>query len=144
MVRCVTLVPGLRQSVQMVVTSADTASAVGSGDVPVLATPRLLALAEAAAVAAVRPDLAEGQTTVGTAAALEHMRASPVGATVVVEAELIDVIGRRLAFTFTARQDAGGADAGGADAGGADAIVGTGTMERVLVDRERFISQARR
>jgi fluoroacetyl-CoA thioesterase len=129
----VELVPGLRESVQIVVSEADTASALGSGDVPVLATPRLLALAEAAAVAAVRPALADGQTTVGTAAAIEHVRASPVGAPVVVEAELIDVDGRRLAFTFTAWQDRDGGDV----------VIGSGTMERVLVDRERFISQAR-
>ncbi len=71
------LQPGLRSSVRIVVTEADTAIAIGSGDVPVLATPRLLALAEAAAVRAVAAALADGQTSVGTAAELKHRLASP-------------------------------------------------------------------
>ena len=85
----------------------DTAAALGSGDVPVLGTPRLLALAEAATVAAVAPHLAPGQTTVGTAVTLEHRRASPVGSGLVIEAELTEVDGRRLVFSFIARRDDG-------------------------------------
>ncbi len=73
---------GLRATVTAEVTDADTAQALGSGDVPVLGTPRLLALAEAASVAAVAPHLASGQTTVGTAVSLEHSRPSPVGTAV--------------------------------------------------------------
>ena len=71
---------GLRASVSAVVADEDTAIRAGSGDVPVLATPRLLALAEAAAVAAISPHLPSGVTSVGTSASLEHRRASPVGA----------------------------------------------------------------
>src|SRR5258708_34791624 len=74
----------LRATITAEVTDADTAQALGSGDVPVLGTPRLLALAEAACVAAVAPQLEEGQTTVGTAVSLEHKRASPVGAPIEV------------------------------------------------------------
>ena len=74
---------------------------------PVLGTPRLLALAEAATVAAVAPHLADGLTTVGTAVTLEHRQASPVGAEIVVEAELTEVDGRRLVFGFIARRDDG-------------------------------------
>ena len=81
---------------QIVVADTDTAMAMGSGDVPVLGTPRLLALAEAAAIAAIGPNLESGLTSVGTGAALEHKRPSPVGAEVVVEAELTEVEGRRL------------------------------------------------
>src|SRR6266581_9289163 len=98
------LAPGLMASVRIAVSDTDTANAIGSGDVPVLATPRLLALAEAAAVAAVTPHLEPGVTSVGTSVALEHKRASPVGAQVVVEAELTEVDGRRLVFRFIARQ----------------------------------------
>lgn len=127
---------GVRSWVRIVVADADTAMAVGSGDVPVLATPRLLALAEAAAVAAVTPGLAPGMTSVGTSAVLEHTRASPVGAEVVVEAELTEVDERRLAFRFIARQQQ---PAGAADD---EVVVGAGTMERVLVDRERFVRRA--
>jgi fluoroacetyl-CoA thioesterase len=81
----------------------DTAVAMGSGDVPVLGTPRLLALAEAAAAAAIRPSLEPAQTSVGTSAAMEHNLPSPFGAEVVVEAELTEVDGRRLVFRFMAR-----------------------------------------
>src|SRR5215831_4166022 len=96
---------GQRASVSAVVADADTAIQAGSGDVPVLATPRLLALAEAATVAAISPQLPSGMTSVGTSASLEHRRASLVGAEVVVEAELTEVDGRRLVFSFIARED---------------------------------------
>jgi len=163
---------GQRASVSAVVTDADTAISAGSGDVPVLATPRLLALAEAAAVAAVAPHLAPGMTSVGTSASLEHRRASPVGAEVVVEAELTEVDGRRLMFSFIARESVprpgGGAGEGAGNAAGAgmgpgsaagagegaggaagaredrdeDLVVGAGTVERVLVDRAAFLARA--
>jgi predicted thioesterase len=126
------LAPGLRASVRAVVTGTDTAAAMGSGDVPVLATPRLLALAESAATAAIGSYLDDGYTSVGTAAALDHLRASPVGAELVVEAELTEVDGRRLVFSFVAW-------AGQPAAG---LVVGKGTMERAVVHRERFIARA--
>jgi len=153
--------------VSAVVADADTAISAGSGDVPVLATPRLLALAEAAAVAAIAPHLAPGMTSVGTSASLEHRRASPVGAEVVVEAELTEVDGRRLVFSFIARESAhrpggdgegarrtggdgrearrdgeGAPSAGGAGGDGEDLVVGAGTVERVLVDRAAFLARA--
>jgi predicted thioesterase len=116
----------------VVVTEADTAAAMGSGDVPVLATPRLLALAEAATVAAVEPQLAGGFTSVGTSVALEHRRASPPGAEIDVEAELTEVDGQRLVFSFIAR-------AADTDE---DVVIGAGTVERVVVDRARFVARA--
>jgi fluoroacetyl-CoA thioesterase len=130
------LARGLLSFVRIVVTDTDTAIALGSGDVPVLGTPRLLALAEAAAVAAIRPGLEPGVTSVGTSAVLEHERPSPVGAEVVVEAVLTEVDGRRLGFRFIARQELPGAAPD--DPG---AVVGAGTLERVLVDRDRFVSR---
>jgi len=132
---------GQRASVSAVVTEADTAMLAGSGDVPVLATPRLLALAEAATVAAISPHLASGMTSVGTSASLEHRRASPVGAEVVVEAELTEVDGRRLVFSFIAREGGRRAGLPGED-GNEDRVVGAGTVERVLVDREAFLARA--
>jgi fluoroacetyl-CoA thioesterase len=131
------LAPGLRSVVRIVVADTDTASAIGSGDVPVLGTPRLLALAEAAAAAAVRPSLEPGQTSVGTSAVLEHTRPSPLGAEIVVEAELTEVDGRRLVFRFTAQHKRlpGSPD-------DRTLVVGAGTMERVIVDRDRFVSRA--
>jgi len=131
------LAPGLRSVVRIVVADADTAVAMGSGDVPVLGTPRLLALAEAAAAAAIRPGLEPGQTSVGTSAVLEHNRPSPLGAEVVVEAELTEVDGRRLVFRFTAwhKRLPGSPDDD-------NVIVGAGTLERAIVDRDRFVSRA--
>lgn len=133
------LTAGLRATVRMAVTNADTAEAMGSGNVPVLATPRLLALAEAATVAAVAPHLGDGLTAVGTAVSLEHRKASPLGAEVVVEAELTDVDGRRLVFGFVAR--AGNSGNGGGAHAADDEVVGAGTVERVVLDRERFLAR---
>jgi len=128
------LAVGLRAIVTHVVGEADTAAAMGSGDVPVLGTPRLLALAEAATVAAVAPRLDDGQTSVGTAVHLEHRRASPPGAELVVEAELTEIDGPRLVFMFIAR----GAYTGEDDEG---EVIGAGTLERVVVDRGRFLTR---
>src|SRR5256714_7458515 len=96
------LEPGLSASVRLTVTEADTAQALGSGDVPVLATPRLLALAEAASVRATARHLPAGTTTVGTRVALDHLAATPIGGTVTVAAQLSTVDGRRLTFVVTA------------------------------------------
>lgn len=130
------LAPGLRASVQVTVTDADTSAAMGSGDVPVLGTPRLLALAEAAAAAAVTPHIEPGFTSVGTAVNLEHRHASPLGAQILVEAELTSVDRTRLEFGFIAR-------AVGAADDDPDAVIGAGTHERVVVDRARFLARTR-
>lgn len=123
-----TLAPGLRATVSVTVGQPDTAIQVGSGDLPVLGTPRLLALAEGATVQAVQPHLEEGKTTVGTKVVLEHRAPSPIGMDVEVTAELTAVEGRRLVFSFTAVDRAG-------------TLLGTGTIERVVVDRERFLAR---
>lgn len=132
--------PGERASVRVVVAEEDTAIAAGSGDVPVLSTPRMLALAEAAAVAAVGPHLQPGTTTVGTAALVEHRHACALGAEVVVESELTEVDGRRLAFSFIARET-GRTEPGN---GNEPLVVGAGTLERVLVNRDAFLANAAR
>jgi fluoroacetyl-CoA thioesterase len=126
------LTVGLRASVSAEVTQADTAEALGSGDLQVLGTPRLLALAEAAAVAAVAPQLGQDQSTVGTAVSLEHKRPTALGARIEVEAELTEIDGRRLVFMFI----------GYGPGDGDEAVIGAGTVERVVVDRERFLAKA--
>src|SRR5919107_863346 len=83
-----TLEPGLEPAFGYTVTEADTAAAIGSGEVPVLATPRVLALAERATVAAVAGALQAGATTVGTRVELDHLAPSLVGADLAVEAVL--------------------------------------------------------
>ena len=135
------LAPGLLAELRVVVSEADTAIAAGSGDVPVLATPRLLALAEAASVAAIEPQLGAEMTSVGTAASLEHRRASPVGAEIVVEAELTEVAGRRLVFSFIVRHSPPGNSGDGGPDADEDLVVGAGTLERVVVDREKFLAR---
>ncbi|MGR6320904.1 hotdog domain-containing protein [Micromonospora soli] len=122
--------PGLTARVELTVTDADTAQAVGSGDVPVLGTPRVLALAEAATVAAVATRMPTGSTTVGTRIELEHRAATPVGRTVLARARLAKVDGRRLLFEVTVADG--------------DETVAEGRVERVLVDRQRFVERAAR
>ncbi len=129
------LVVGLNASVRAVVSEADTAAELGSGAVPVLGTPRLLALAEAATVAAVEAELGPGKTTVGTSVTLEHRRASPVGSSLVVQAELTEVDGRRLVFSFIARQEDPPPPPGEHQP-----VLGAGTIERIVVSEDRFLA----
>jgi fluoroacetyl-CoA thioesterase len=124
---------GLQATVSAEVGEEDTALALGSGDLPVLGTPRLLALAEAACVAAVAGKLPDGQTTVGAAVSLEHHRPSGLGTGIEVRAELVEIEGRRLFFGFIAY----------GPGEGDDAVIGAGTVQRVLVDSERFLARAR-
>lgn len=119
---------GARAEVSLTVTDVDTAQALGSGDVPVLATPRVVALVEAATVRATARRIATGTTTVGTRIDLRHTAATPIGATVVAEAELVEVSGRSLRFEVIVRQ--------------ATTTVATGSVERVLLDRRRFLAKA--
>ena len=119
---------GLTARVELTVTDGDTAQAMGSGDVPVLGTPRLLALAEAATVAATAAKLPPGTTTVGTRVELDHTAPSPVGAKVTALATLAKVDGRRLLFEV--RVTAG------------DQPIAEARIERALVDRQRFVSEA--
>ncbi len=126
------LTVGLRATVTAEVGEGDTAIALGSGDLPVLGTPRLLALAEAACVAAVAPQLPAGQTTVGTAISLEHHRPSGLGTPIEVRAELVEIEGRKLFFGFIAY----------GPGEGDDSVLGAGTVQRVLVDAERFLAKA--
>jgi predicted thioesterase len=119
---------GAGAKVQLTVSDADTAQALGSGDVPVLGTPRVLALAEAATVAATARRIPGGLTTVGARAELDHRVATAVGRTVVAEARLSKVDGRRLVFEIAVRDG--------------ETLVAEGRIERLLVDRHRFVARA--
>jgi predicted thioesterase len=112
------------------VTSADTAAELGSGDLDVLATPRLLAWCERMTCEVVASELRPQDTTVGTRVSLEHLAASPVGAEITVTAAVTYVDGRLLTFTVNA-----------VDATGR--LVATGEVRRVSVDRERFLGRLR-
>jgi predicted thioesterase len=119
-------------TLRFTVTAADTAEAVGSGSLPVLGTPRLLAWCEAATCAALEPTLPAGSTSVGTRVELEHVGASAVGQEVEVTASSSYVDGRLHRFTVAARNVADDA---------AGRVVGTGEITRVVVDAERFLSR---
>ncbi|MGH2685584.1 MAG: thioesterase family protein, partial [Actinomycetota bacterium] len=101
------LEPGLQATVQETVTEGMTATSFGSGDVDVLATPAVLALAEAASVAAVADHLEEGTTTVGASVTLDHLAPTPVGAIVIATSGLVEVDGQRLTFSFEVTDAAG-------------------------------------
>ena len=119
---------GASAQLELTVTDADTAQTVGSGDVPVLATPRVLALAEAATVRALARRLESGTTTVGTRVELSHKAPTPIGRTVLAVATLVTVAGRRLTFDVTVKEG--------------DAVVAEARVERVLVNRSKFLETA--
>lgn len=119
---------GATATVTRTVTDDDTARALGSGDLEVLATPRLLAWCEAATVAAVADALDPSRTTVGTRVDLEHLRACLVGTTVVVRASLGHIDGRLLRFAVAATD-------------ASDVLLGRATVTRVVVDRARFLAR---
>ena len=111
----------------MVVADGDTAVALGSGDVNVLGTPRLVALFEEATVDALRGVLDEGQSSVGMRVQVDHLQPTPVGAEVSAEATLDKIEGRRITFSVTA-----------SDSGG---LVGAGKVTRVMIDVDKFMSK---
>ncbi len=110
------------------VTDKVTAAAVGSGMLPVFATPSMIALIEKAAAESVAPQLEAGMTTVGTRLDVAHTAATPVGMTVRAVTELTEIDGRRLNFTVHAFDDAG--------------EIGSGTHERFIVNAEKFLAKA--
>ena len=109
------------------VTPDKTAEALGSGDVPVYGTPSLVALLETAAVNALAGRLAPGETTVGTWLEISHLAATPVGADVTAEAELVGIEGRRLTFTVVAHDHR--------------TKIGEGSHHRMIVARDRFLAK---
>ena len=120
--------PGLSAEIDLTVGEEDTALALRSGDVAVLGTPRIVALCEEAAVAAVADRLADGETTVGMRVQLDHLAPTRVGGRVRAEATLEKVQGRRLIFTVSV-----------SDARG---LVAAGKITRVVVVTERFLEKA--
>lgn len=113
-------------SVTHTVTFDDTAKALGSGDLDVLGTPRVLAWCEEATCAAL--DLPPSQTSVGTRVELEHLAASPIGAVVTATATAVYSDGRLTRFQVVAQDSSG-------------TLLATGEVRRVVVDRERFLSR---
>lgn len=120
---------GLSAVVDMTVSDEDTAIVLRSGEVPVLATPRILALVEEASVRALEGHLDTGCSTVGMRVQLEHISPTPIGGVVRAEAQLEKVEGRRLVFHVSARDERG--------------LVAAGKVTRVVVDVHRFMEKTR-
>lgn len=115
---------GLSDVVSITVTGEDTAIALGSGDVPVLGTPRVVALFEQASVAVLSGLLPQGSTSVGTSISLDHAAASGVGANVTAKATVTGSDGRKVEFAVELVEG--------------PKITATGTHTRFIVDRTRF------
>ncbi|MGZ4689235.1 MAG: thioesterase family protein [Acidimicrobiia bacterium] len=122
------LEPGLVGSAALVVCDSDTALHLGSGDVPVLATPSVVLLAERATVQAVDGHIEAGHTTVGYRVQLDHLSPVPVGDEVLAEAVLESIEGRRLTFRVSVKHR--------------DGLVAAGRITRVVVERSRFLGKA--
>ena len=125
--------PGMSASVSLTVSESDTALSLRSGDVPVLATPRLVALCEEASCQVLDGRLGPGRTSVASRIQFDHLVPVPVGAKVTAEATLEKVEGRRLVFTISVTLDAHDRPA----------LVGAGRLTRVAVDRPAFLAKAR-
>ncbi|MEG2455050.1 MAG: thioesterase family protein [Oscillospiraceae bacterium] len=119
---------GLKGRAETVVTTQNTAAAIGSGLVPVFATPMMIALMESASVTALSGQLEEGNGTVGTALTITHDAATPIGMRVWAEAEVTAVDGKAIGFTVRCYDEAG--------------QIGGGTHQRFVITTDRFLAKA--
>ena len=119
---------GLKGQAETTVNEQNTAAAMGSGLLPVFATPAMLALMEQAAASSVQPYLGEGEGTVGTRLEVSHLAATPIGLPVRAESELVAVDRRKLTFTVRAW--------------GGEELIGEGTHQRFVIDNARFLEKA--
>lgn len=118
---------GLKGRAETVVVQENTAAAVGSGLVPVFATPSMIALMEQAASSSLLPRLEEGQGSVGTHIDVTHESATPIGLKVWAETEVTEVNGKQITFTVSAYDEAG--------------LIGRGTHKRAIITVKRFLSK---
>ena len=118
---------GLKHTSELTVDESVTAIQMGSGVLPVLATPAMMALMENAAMLAVKDELPEGCTTVGGHIASSHLKPSKIGETLIATAEVTKVEGKKIEFNVAAYAG--------------ETLLGEGTHLRFIVDRERFMSK---
>lgn len=121
------LTKGLTYTSKTTVNESNTAKAIGSGDMDVLATPAMMALMENAAMLCVAPYLSAGSTTVGSMISSSHTKPSAIGAHIEATAELIEIENRKLTFRIEAKEN--------------NNLIGEGTHIRYIVDRERFLNK---
>lgn len=118
---------GLTHTSELVVTEGVTAGVIGSGDMPVLATPAMMALMENAAMLAVDSHLPEGYTTVGGHIEASHLRPSKIGDRITATALLTKVDGKKLEFKVIAHCG--------------EVVIGEGTHLRFMVNRKKFLDR---
>lgn len=116
------------RTISEMVTSANTAETIGSGDLPVYATPAMAALMEKAAKTVAAELLGEGETTVGAELNIKHLRPSVTGAVITATATLTAREGRKLTFDVEASDDKG--------------VIGSGNHTRYIVNIEKFMAKA--
>ncbi len=121
---------GLTGGASSPVTEENTARTMGSGSLPVFATPAMAALMEQAAERSLLPYLEPGQGSVGIALSLSHISATPVGLTVRAKSEVIAIDGKKITFSVSAYDDAG--------------LIGEGTHQRFLINDEAFLAKAQK
>ena len=122
------LTVGIKGTLERTVSEGLTAKAMGSGELPVFATPAVIALAEETAWKSVAPELEEGQGTVGTKMDLAHIAATPLGMKVRCESELVEIDRRKLVFSIAVFDE--------------KEKVAEGRHERFIVDNAKFLSKA--
>ena len=118
---------GIKHTQEIIVTEDLTADKIGSGKLPVYATPQMIALAENTASDSVAPYLAEGEGTVGTLVNIRHVSATPVGMKVRCETTLAEIVRKRLVFSVEVYDEAG--------------LIGEGTHERFIIQNEKFMAK---
>ena len=119
---------GMKGTAQTKVTEENTAKAFCSGALDVFATPAMLSLMEETCWKMVQPELEEGLGTVGTKVDVSHMAPSAIGKTIICEATLIEIDGRKLSFEVVCSDESG--------------VVGMGTHERFIINNEKFLAKA--
>lgn len=118
---------GLKHTITETVTIEKTAQKVGSGLLPVYATPAMIALMEKCASECIAPFIEDGKSSVGTMLNVKHLAASPVGITVTCTATVTEIDGRKVVFSLEAFDEKG--------------TIGEGTHERFIIDVDRFMSK---
>jgi len=118
---------GLKGLQSVTVDETNTALSVGSGELPVFATPSMIALMEATAAASVKPFIPEDSSTVGTVVNIQHISATPIGMIIRCESELIEIDRKRLVFKLSVFDECG--------------LIGEGIHERFIINKEKFLSK---
>lgn len=125
---CSMVESGIKGHQETTVTAANVATRVGSGRVPVFATPMMIALIEKAACLSIDPYLEAGQSSVGVQVNVSHIAATPMGMKVWADTEVTAIDRRRISFKVQVYDERG--------------LIGEGTHERFIIDIEKFLSKA--